>query len=198
MWERKMRQNISREVTPEEIKSLVGSIQLSRIIEWVENPSKIFGQNGKEKLDDILKTSFVETIAELESKLGSDRSRWQYGQTAYKHSLIRHPLSLALAEEWRPMLDAGPLPRGGYSYTPAANAYGDNNTSGASFRIIVDTGDWEKTIGINTPGQSGDPASPFYKNLFPIWANDKYFTVPFSYENIRKTAVENTKLLPQK
>lgn len=198
MWERKMRQNISKEVTPEEIKSLVGSIQLSRVLEWVENPSKIFGQNGKEKLDDILKTSFVETIAELESKLGSDRSRWQYGQTAYKHSLIRHPLSLALAEEWRPMLDAGPLPRGGYSYTPAANAYGDNNTSGASFRIIVDTGDWEKTIGINTPGQSGDPASPFYKNLFPIWANDKYFTVPFSYENIRKTAVENTKLLPQK
>jgi penicillin amidase len=88
------------------------------------------------------------------------------------------------------------VPRGGYSFTPAANAYGDNNTSGASFRIIVDTGDWEKTLGINTPGQSGNPSSPFYKNLFPIWANDNYFTVPFSYEKIKEKTVENTKLIP--
>lgn len=196
MWERKMRQNISREVTPEKVRNLLGSIQLSRVLEWVENPEKIFGQEGKKKMEDLLEISFEEAIAELESSLGNDRSLWQYGQTAYKHSLIRHPLSLALAEEWRPILDAGPLPRGGYSFTPAANAYGDNNTSGASFRIVVDTGDWEKTIGINTPGQSGDPSSPFYKNLFPIWANDKYYSVPFAYENIKKTAVENIRLKP--
>lgn len=196
MWERKLRQNISRETTPEEVRGLVGSIQFSRVLEWIENPEKIFAQDGRKKMGAILKVSFEEAIAELESKLGNDINRWQYGQTAYKHSLIRHPLSLALSEEWRPVLDAGPMPRGGYSFTPAANAYGDNNTSGASFRIIVDTGDWEKTLGINTPGQSGNPSSPFYKNLFPIWANDNYFTVPFSHEKIREKAVENIRLIP--
>ncbi|MFD2203008.1 penicillin acylase family protein [Shivajiella indica] len=196
MWERKLRQNVSKAMVPEEVKELVGSIQLTRVIEWIEKPEKVFGENPKEKVEILLQSSLEETLKELEKKLGPDQSKWQYGQTAYKHALFRHPLSLALAEEWRPILDAGPLPRGGYSFTPAANAYGDNNSSGASFRIIVDTGNWERTMGINTPGQSGNPASPYYKNLFPIWANDGYFIVPFSYENIQQRTVENIKLKP--
>jgi penicillin amidase len=54
----------------------------------------------------------------------------------------------------------------------------------------VDTGDWEKTLGINTPGQSGNPDSPFYKNLFPVWAADGYFQASFEKETIRGSAVQ--------
>jgi penicillin G amidase len=196
MWERKIRHNISNEVVPEEVSNLAGSIQLTRIIEWVENPEKVFPHNPRESMDKLLKASFEESLIELGKKLGNDRSQWQYGQTNFKHAYFRHPLSLALAKEWRPLLDAGPVERGGYSFTPSANAYGDNNSSGASFRIIVDTGDWEKTMGINTPGQSGDPSSPFYKNLFPIWAGDGYFNVSFSYGSVVDRAVETILLKP--
>jgi penicillin G amidase len=196
MWERKLRQNVSKAMVPEEVVELVGSVQLTRIIEWIETPEKVFSKNPKEKMEILLKNSFEETIHELEEKLGPDRSKWQYGQTNFKHAYFTHPLSLALAKECRPLLDAGPVARGGYSFTPSANAYGDNNSSGASFRIIVDTGDWEKTMGINTPGQSGDPSSAFYKNLFPIWAGDGYFIVPFSYGSIVNRAVETILLKP--
>jgi penicillin G amidase len=196
MWERKIRQNISNEVVPQEVSNLAGSIQLTRIIDWVEKPEKVFSINPRERMDNLLKVSFEESLIELENKLGNDPSQWQYGQPNFKHAYFRHPLSLALAKEWRALLDAGPVARGGYSFTPSANAYGDNNSSGASFRIIVDTGDWEKTMGINTPGQSGDPSSPFYKNLFPIWAGDGYFNVPFSYGFIVNRAVETILLKP--
>ena len=39
--------------------------------------------------------------------------------------------------------------------------------NGASFRMVVDVGDWDKSRVINTPGQSGDPFSPQYRDLFP-------------------------------
>ena len=44
-------------------------------------------------------------------------------------------------------LDVGPAPRGGDGNTVGATGGADNQTSGASFRIVVDVGDWEKTLG---------------------------------------------------
>jgi penicillin amidase len=44
----------------------------------------------------------------------------------------------------------------------------------------MDLSDWELTRGTNTPGQSGDPSSPHYRDLFRLWATDRYFAVPFS------------------
>jgi acyl-homoserine lactone acylase PvdQ len=52
--------------------------------------------------------------------------------------------------------------------------------SGASFRIIVDLSDWERAVGASNPGQSGDPDSPHYRDLFALWANDRYFPVPYA------------------
>jgi penicillin amidase len=197
MWERKIREQIKKLIVPEEAIPYVGTIQMTKVLNWIAHPGKIFKSSPEQNRDALLKESFELALTELENKLGADRANWQYGQADYKHALIRHPLSLALSEEWRNKLDLGPVPRGGYSFTPSANAYGNNNSAGASFRIIIDTGDWEKTLGINTPGQSGDPESPFYKNLFSKWANDEYFVVPYRYENIKKSMIESTILRPK-
>ena len=48
----------------------------------------------------------------------------------------------------------------------------------------------------NTPGQSGDPESPFYSNLFELWARDQHFPVYFTRNMIEKTAVEKITLTP--
>jgi penicillin G amidase len=49
----------------------------------------------------------------------------------------------------------------------------------------------------NAPGQSGNAASPFYKNLFELWANDKHFPVYFSRDKIEKSAAEKISLQPK-
>lgn len=192
MWERKIRSNMAPLVVPNKVRSMVGALDMTKVLEWVKNGDKaVFGENG---VDAFLADCMEDALRELEKKLGADMENWRYGQENYKHAVISHPLSPALSAEWREKLNVGPVPRGGYSFTPGANAYGDNNTTGASFKIIVDTGDWEKTMGINNPGQSGDPESKFYKNLMDIWAEDDYFQVAFDPEKIRKEGVEKVVL----
>ncbi len=198
MWERELRSQITDRVVPKSAARYFGSVPLTRILEWVESPELIFTEAPEQTRDQILKESFNYALAAMREKLGSDVRNWQYGQAAFKHALIRHPLGAAVNMDWEKKLNHGPLPRGGYSYTPAANGYGDNNSSGASFRILVDTENWERTLGINNPGQSGNPESPFYGNLFEPWANDQFFNVHFEKCKIKSSTYEQLILEPER
>ena len=59
--------------------------------------------------------------------------KWMYGQSAYHHVLIKHPLSNAVDDATRKKLDLGPLPRGGNSTTPGATGNSDNQTQWCIF-----------------------------------------------------------------
>ncbi|HVH38621.1 MAG TPA: penicillin acylase family protein, partial [Gemmatimonadaceae bacterium] len=98
----------------------------------------------------------------------------------------------------RARFDVGPLPRGGYAVTVNATGNGDNQTSGASFRIIVDLADWDNAVGTNTPGQSGDVSSPHYKDLFAEWAKDRFFPVVFSRERVEAATEGWLRLEPRR
>ena len=111
---------------------------------------------------------------------------------------MRHALGGVTGPETQNKLNLGPLPRGGNSYTPGSTGGNNRQSSGASFRMIVNTGDWDAAIGTNAPGQSGDPESPFYSNLFESWANDQYFPVYYSKEKIETVAAEKVTLKPGK
>jgi penicillin G amidase len=90
----------------------------------------------------------------------------------------------------------GPAPRGGDANTVGAQGNGGNQTSGASFRMVVDVGDWERAVGTNSPGQSGDPDSPHYRDLFALCANDRYFPVPYSRARVDAAAEKRWVLAP--
>jgi penicillin amidase len=62
--------------------------------------------------------------------------------------------------------------------------------------MIVSTGDWDTAVGTNAPGQSGDPESPFYDNLYKDWAEDVYFPVYFSKQKIQSVTYKKTLLTP--
>ena len=47
-------------------------------------------------------------------------------------------------------------PRGGDGYTPGSTSNSLNQESGGSFRVIIDTGNWDNSFATNSPGQSGD------------------------------------------
>ena len=49
---------------------------------------------------------------------------------------------------------------------------------------MIDTGDWDNSLATNSPGQSGNPESKFYKNLYEDWANDIYFPLLYSKNKI--------------
>jgi len=197
MWERQLMLLANKKFVPDPIKGLI-NIQLSKLIGWLQQPDSKFGADALAGRNAFLKEAFVTTVNELTKKLGSSMDQWQYGQAKNKHVLITHPLNTAVNETWKKKLNLGPLPRGGNGHTPGANGGLDNQLAGASFRLIVDTGDWDQAVMINTPGQSGDPYSDYYRNLFPLWANDQYFPAYYSKDKIKKVTTEKTSLTPLK
>ncbi len=60
----------------------------------------------------------------------------------------------------------------------------------------MDIGDWDRSLCINTPGQSGDPASKFYSNLAPLWARGFYVPLLFSKGAIETATDMVIDLLP--
>ncbi|MEY4930050.1 MAG: hypothetical protein RI909_774 [Bacteroidota bacterium] len=196
MWERKISENILPLFVPEKGKGLIKSIPLSKTIDWIVTPRPEFGADPIAGRDAFLLSCLQQAIVELNKKLGADTKKWHYGQAAYHHVLIKHPLSNAVDEATRKKLEVGPLPRGGNGSTPGVTSNTDNQTHGATFRIVADASDWDKTMFTNAPGQSGDVSSPFYKNLFPLWATDKHFPVYFSKPMIERVAKERWVLKP--
>lgn len=187
-WERRLLRNMSDLMVPPSARGYVGSYGMSKAIDRLIAPGAEFGDNPIAGRDSLLLATFEQAVGDLRHKLGSNMERWRYGQEAYKHAYIRHPLSQAVDEEMRRRLDVGPAPRGGNSLTVNNTGGDDNQTSGASFRFIVNTGDWDTSVGSANPGQSGDPDSRHYRDLFDLWANDGYFPVFYSREKVEAVA----------
>ncbi|MDB2695896.1 penicillin acylase family protein [Flavobacteriaceae bacterium] len=194
-WENEIKKEAYNSFMPEKIKPYVTSLQLKPIIDWIENPKTSFFESVKMR-DAFLKETFLASIVNLKEKLGSDPKKWNYGQAKFKHSLMEHALGSIGNEAAGSKLNLGPLPRGGNAYTPGSTGGNDRQSSGASFRMIVNTGDWDATVGTNAPGQSGNPESPFYNNLFKDWAEDRYFPVLYTKEKIESVTYKRTLLIP--
>ncbi|MEO5583456.1 MAG: penicillin acylase family protein, partial [Saprospiraceae bacterium] len=134
---------------------------------------------------DILLYAFKLAAKKMQSMYGVQINEWKYGDTSkFKHVYIQHALSTLASETSRQKINTQHVIRGGNGNTVGSTGDNVNQASGASFRIIVDCADWDKTVAINTPGQSGDPDSKHYKDLFDIWSKDKYFPLYFSKKNI--------------
>ena len=54
-------------------------------------------------------------------------------------------------------------------------------------RIVVDFAREEPMLGLNSTGQSGNPASPHYKDGIDAWLEGRYMSFPFKAENQDKT-----------
>ncbi|MBA3269813.1 MAG: penicillin acylase family protein [Acidobacteria bacterium] len=167
------------------------------MIDWLYAPDGRFGEHPTQARDALLAASLDEAVAELAKRYGPDTQHWRYGQDRFHHALIRHPLSAVVNAKTRAMLSVGPLPRGGDGSTISATANSDNQTAGGSFKMIADTEDWDNSIGVNTPGQAGNPDDPHYRDLFDLWARGQYFTLAYSRKKVESVRASTTQLVPQ-
>jgi penicillin amidase len=88
---------------------------------------------------------------------------------------------------------------GDSEFSPRAAAYRPSDFSvflGASFRMVLDVGNWDQSVTINTPGQSGDPYSPHYRDLAPLWAGGDYVPLLYSREAVERSASQVFRLTP--
>ena len=50
---------------------------------------------------------------------------------------------------------------------------------------------------MNTPGQSGDPTSSHYRDLFEAWSKDESFPLLYSRERVLQDAEQRLTLKPR-
>ncbi len=187
IWERMLSRAVAQTALPDKARAL-RTVPLTRVVEWMTSPDSVLGANPLAVRDSLLRRSFTDAVTELRAKFGPDVARWQYGQSQFHHVRIAHPLDAVVHDSLRRWLSPGPVARGGYANTLNATGNGDNQTAGASLRVVMDLADWERATVTNTPGQSGDPRSPHYRDLFAPWTQALYAPLPFSKAAIAKRA----------
>ncbi|RPJ73285.1 MAG: hypothetical protein EHM24_08250, partial [Acidobacteria bacterium] len=136
--------------------------------------------------------TLAEAWRELAKRLGPDPSQWAWGKihtASFRHSLASTPAEQAL-------MNTGAVPRGGDGTTPNATGAGARQTAGASYREVIDVSNWDNSVMTNVPGQSGQPGSPHYADLFPLWADGQYHPMVFSRAAGEKHAAARLRLLP--
>jgi penicillin amidase len=166
-------------------KGLRPDMDSRRMLELLEQPSDPFWQRWKLDRQDILERSLQLAVERVVTLAGTaDTSQWQYGQKRMKHVYLKHPLSGLIDNTRASDLDIGPWPRGGDGNTINSTGSRLNQDFGASFRILVDCADWDAARAINAPGQSGDPSSSHYRDLFDLWKVNRYFPLYFSKDKV--------------
>ena len=109
-----------------------------------------------EKRDDIIKTSFFQTMDRIKT---IDDLRWGY----YRPLKIQHIT-------YMPALSYAPLHVGGHG--DALNAV--RTSFGPSWRMVVELGDEIEAYGVFPGGQSGNPASRYFDDSIDDWAEGRY------------------------
>jgi penicillin amidase len=65
-----------------------------------------------------------------------------------------------------------------------------------SWRQIIDLSDLDASVGTHTVGQSGNPASPHFKDLFSLWSTGQYHPLPFTRAAVEAATESRLELVP--
>jgi penicillin amidase len=175
VWERHLRSALLSKLAGNSAAELANHFGMQQAMDYLRSLAAADQQQ-------ILLSTLADAGQEMEQKQGHDPALWSWGgmhTITFRHSLDQLPGA-------RQLFDLGPIARPGDGNTvDATGGSGFAQVSGASYREIFDLSNWDNSIAINTPGQSGQPGSRHYSDLLPVWEAGQYFPLVYS-----KTAVE--------
>lgn len=151
-----------------------------------------------ETMVDVLELAFDDAVTYCTNVLGPDPATWTWGRL---HTLTyAHPLGAV--PQLAPVFNRGPYPMPGGCDTvqngtflwPAPYATEEY----ASYRLIMDTADWDAMRLQGPSGQSGNPASSHYDDAIPDYLAQPgaYATLPFTPGAVDAAAVDTLTLVP--
>jgi penicillin G amidase len=196
-WVAELHDAVSKQFIPAEAQKIAGKLPLQKTIQELSNPrATVFGQNPEAARDGLVLKTLQVAEQKLSAKLGPDPKNWTWGQL-HRVSFL-HPLG-GIVPAANALFDRGPIPRPGDGSTVNATYFGGGSfdqLAGASYREIFDLSDWDNGLGINVPGQSGQPGSPHYDDLLPLWAHGQYFPLRFSKQTVDLETTDVLELKP--
>lgn len=194
LWVRQLAAAIADEVVP---KGPSGALYLGEdtLARLISHPSAdLFGNDPVATRDKMVRDTLTAAYRDFQSR-GTESSPLTWGTL---HTvLFRHSLDQLF--NLKSLLDVGPFARPGDGTTvdatwPAPQTF--HQTGGASYREIFDLSDWENSEAVNAPGESGQPASPHYKDLAPLWRDGRYFPLAYSRRAVENVTLDRLQLEP--
>lgn len=153
---------------------------------------------GSAALNTIIASSLRDAVVETTALLGKERTAWRWGDL--HRAMPAHPLAAMLIPDpaWSNWPRMQPVERGGSGDTVCSTAYDADfvQTSGASFRIVVDVGNWDQSVVMNAPGQSGRPGDPHWDDLYTTWAAGGSFPLLYSRALVEQHTTARYELRP--
>ncbi|MCO4316161.1 penicillin acylase family protein [Phyllobacterium sp. 21LDTY02-6] len=156
------------------------------MLRWLGTaPSRDWCDDGrtavKESCGDILALSLADAIKDLQTRLGSDRSKWTWGALHYAYGAHRPFAQVSPLDRFFDV--TVPASGGAYTLDRGKSAFSDENnpyraTHASSYRGLFDLADLERSTYIQTTGQSGNVFSQNYRDYAERWSNLEAITIP--------------------
>jgi penicillin amidase len=184
-------------LTPVAARDIVGNGHLEAVVRYLEKPDTRIGPRPIEARNILMLEALQAAVTELEGRLGGDPHSWAWGRL---HVAKWEPAIAVLADpQLRAQMSVGPLQTPGSASTPRAQTWRGSDfevVAGASVRMVMDVGAWDNSMVMNAPGQSADPYSAHYRDLFPRWAEGSYVPFVFSREAVDRVSERVIRLTP--
>jgi penicillin amidase len=190
-YEKAVARRVQAYLMPERARAARPYLEVVIVTRWFEEAERA-GGNLATVRDSIVTLALADAVTELSTSRGPAIDKWTWGGPRGHRAELRSALAGLRDSMQRAALTIGPIAMGGYGNTIWATGGGDVVTDGPSFRLIADVADWERSVGTNTPGQSADPRSKYYRNLFEGWATGRYFPLPYSASRVKAATKETT------
>ncbi len=152
-------------------------------------------------LDDwanLLSDALQAVVARLSALAGADPDGWRWGRL--RLLVLEHPVG----RKWplHKVFNIGPAPFGGDTNTVAQAAVDPldplaNPMVIPSLRCVMDVGDFDRSTFVLPGGQSGNPFSPHYRDMYPLWLRGEGVPIPWSADEVGRATVNTMLLEPQ-
>ncbi len=196
-WSRHLGPAVKDAVLPGAAARFIRTADVELLLETLEQPGPSLGAMPSARRDEIVDRSLAAAWTDLQQLAGPDPKAWRWDRL--HHVRLDHPLANAADEATRDRLNVGPFPKAGGGDSVNVSSYDPSSLrqlGGASFRVVIDVGDWDNSRAMNAPGQSGDPASAHYRDLAPLWLKGEYFPLLYSRAKVEAAAVRRIELVP--
>jgi penicillin amidase len=194
-YHRHLRGLVVKRVVPASAVELVGQGSSPNILKLLEAPDARLGPDPVRVRNELLLTALRAAVNDLTGRLGPDQAQWQWERL--HHALFEHPLAALRPDATRTEWNVGPISKAGDGETLGVSTWRASDfrlTAGASARFVADVGDWANVWATNSPGQSGDPRSAHYRDLFEDWAHDRYFPLVFERAKVEQNTTLRIRL----
>ena len=128
------------------VAEVIGDGDITSILDLLEQPDGSLGDNPQAARDQLLMGALEASVAQAGEMLGEGPDTWKWGlvHKAYFENVVSPVASKRQAEQ----LNVGPLAMGGAGSTPRAARYNSDFeiTAGASFRMVLDVGNWDQVV----------------------------------------------------